>query len=263
MGWLRTAASRAASKSATIRPSCPPVSAAITRPSGPMASADSGKRQTGAVFAGLIAGHDKDPVVEGPGRQVAHPGVVFAFRCTARRGVRHEDDLASVKRHAGRELGEMRVVAELDAEADSGGFEYRDSLAGGESIFFRRRNVQLAVDAQPSLRANNEMAGKHPSVFITLRRTRQNDRLMPLCHGEHAIADLTRKWLGRISNAWIDSISGDVQLGKTDDFRPLPPGGGNEVVHPLDVFMGAVSGGIEDDGGDTNRTHGKSLKFKV
>jgi len=41
---------------------------------------DSGKGQAGAVVAGLIARHDKNPVVKRPGRKMPQPGVTLFRR---------------------------------------------------------------------------------------------------------------------------------------------------------------------------------------
>ena len=131
---------------------------------GPEDHRDAGELQTGAVVADRVAGHDKHGVVEGARRQVAHPRAAFLVGGAARRGVRHEDDVGSVERHAGGELGEMRIIAQLDAEAHARGIEDGDRVAGREHLGLRGRDVQFAVDAEKPLGRCDQMAGAAAAI---------------------------------------------------------------------------------------------------
>ena len=127
------------------------------------------KHQAGAVGAGLIACHDKDAVVEGTGRKMPQPGSALFLGGSPRGGMRHEDDIGAFQRHARREFGKMRIVAKLNAEADSAGVEQRGAIPGGEGGFFRRGDVEFAVNAVPSIGRYDRVAGINGALLALLR----------------------------------------------------------------------------------------------
>ncbi len=224
MGCWRTAASSSALRSAMSRPSVPAVVSAITRPSGPRTMAMPGKVRPRPLVAGLVAGDDEDPVVEGPRRQVPHPRRSFLLRGAPGGGVGHEDHVGPLYCHAGRKLGEVGVVAELDSESESARLENGHALAGRKHRLLGGGDVQLAVPAEEAGRCDGQVARVDPAALGLLYQAGQDHYAVMGGHGAQTLRDPAGHGFGLLLDPCVSPVSGDVQLREADDPRTLLPG---------------------------------------
>ena len=215
----------------------------------------SGEGKTIAVFAGLVGGDQKEAVVKGPGRKVTHPGSMFLSGIAPRRSVGDKNYLCPLGCHCSGQFREMSIVAELDAELDAGCCEHRNVASRAEHTLFRRGDMQLSVNIDPTILMYRQMAGIHDAAGTLFRHPGHNDHARRFGHPMDPFHLRAVDRQGNSSHLRPVAVSGDVQLRETNDLDGMFGGGFDKPVHPIQVVFHFPDRAIHDHSGNTNIFH--------